>query len=306
MITPLARIGILAVLSGALSCTAQMVATRGNSSYAPTNERRGGEIKYLSAGADEVLRQRREDAYRQMHEYCSGKYVITKEWDENEGTVSNVWVNSSGSAQANAYGSAWNAQASGTSSQSTTGTAWTSNVVYRHFSFDCRSGRDRTLTATTGAALSVPDEKSRPIPNQVVRGSNASSERTALLLYKGGAALWEVGKEADAEAAFSECATTDPSLAFCQFGLYRVKLKSGDVAGARDACRNYLRLADDSREEMITECAGFVAANGTSAPVRSPVKQDELQSSADRCTEMKRAEMRSAGVSDSAIAAACQ
>jgi hypothetical protein len=70
-------------------CTASMVSTRGgsNSSYAPTNEnqRPGGLIKYLNQGASSVIKSRRENAYKQMFEYCSGNYRIIREGQEQEG-----------------------------------------------------------------------------------------------------------------------------------------------------------------------------------------------------------------------------
>jgi hypothetical protein len=70
-------------------CGASMVSTRGDSksAYAPTNEsaQRGGTIKYLNQGASSVKKDRREDAYKQMHDFCRGAYKITSEGPRSEG-----------------------------------------------------------------------------------------------------------------------------------------------------------------------------------------------------------------------------
>lgn len=70
-------------------CGASMVSTRGDSQspYAPTNERdsRGGTVKYLNEGIASVRKSRREDAYRQMHDFCNGAYKITAEGPKSEG-----------------------------------------------------------------------------------------------------------------------------------------------------------------------------------------------------------------------------
>jgi hypothetical protein len=77
------------VLSGAAAllvagCSASMVNSPGTSSeaspFAPVNEdTRPGVVKYLNNGADFVIQQRREDAYKQMYEACGGKYRIDGE-----------------------------------------------------------------------------------------------------------------------------------------------------------------------------------------------------------------------------------
>lgn len=88
-----------------IACTAQMVSPPGglnNSPFAPINEAsRPGVIKYLNAGAQSVRESRREDAYRQMHQACNGKYQIDAEGPHEEGGVvisvsptSNVFANS--------------------------------------------------------------------------------------------------------------------------------------------------------------------------------------------------------------------
>lgn len=73
------------VLSGCMS--AQMVsAPNSGSAYAPVNDSsRSGIVKYLNDGADYVRKQRREDAYKQMHDACSGPYRIDAEGSNAEG-----------------------------------------------------------------------------------------------------------------------------------------------------------------------------------------------------------------------------
>ena len=77
------------IFAGLLAgCTsAQMVlAPNSGSAYAPVNEAaRPGIVKYLKDGADFVRRQRREDAYKQMHDACGGAYRINAEGSSAEG-----------------------------------------------------------------------------------------------------------------------------------------------------------------------------------------------------------------------------
>lgn len=71
-----------------VGCTsAQMVSSpNSGSAYAPVNEgSRGGLVKYLNDGADFVRKQRREDAYKQMHDACNGQYKIDAEGANAEG-----------------------------------------------------------------------------------------------------------------------------------------------------------------------------------------------------------------------------
>jgi hypothetical protein len=78
-------------LAGAVSLagcvSADMVSPPNSASpYAPLNEgARSGVIKYLNAGADIVREQRREDAYKQMHQACNGRYRIDAEGPNPEG-----------------------------------------------------------------------------------------------------------------------------------------------------------------------------------------------------------------------------
>ena len=77
---------------GVSSCSARMVNAPGQSSapspYAPVNERsRGGVVRYLNQGLSPFIRSRREDAYRQMYEACSGTYRIDAEGPRSEGGI---------------------------------------------------------------------------------------------------------------------------------------------------------------------------------------------------------------------------
>ena len=82
---------LLLLLALVVSCSATMLVAPGRQSgsqYAPVNEAvRPGMIKYLNQGADEVIRRRREDAYRQMYDACRGSYKIVSEGSRTEGGV---------------------------------------------------------------------------------------------------------------------------------------------------------------------------------------------------------------------------
>lgn len=76
------------------ACSATMVNRPGSSgsAYGPTNEaNRPGVIKYLNQGASGVVNARREDAYKQMHSSCGGRYKIVGEGPQAGGTtISNM------------------------------------------------------------------------------------------------------------------------------------------------------------------------------------------------------------------------
>lgn len=75
----LAIVGLL-LMSGCSSLTTK----RGESSkYAPSNEARGGAVKYNNQGfgAD----GRRKSAYKRMYDHCKGPYKITSEHASKEG-----------------------------------------------------------------------------------------------------------------------------------------------------------------------------------------------------------------------------
>lgn len=99
------RVFSISMITFTLSaCAAQMVSSPGTTSsspFAPVNEAsRGGVIKYLNDGAEFVKKQRREDAYKQMHAACNGKYRIDAEGPKAEGGAvmpagnSAIWVES--------------------------------------------------------------------------------------------------------------------------------------------------------------------------------------------------------------------
>src|SRR5262245_14776598 len=75
------RVSLILVATSILAgCSATMVTTTdpGNK-YAPVNEASGGTIKDLAQGADSVIKSRRNNAYKQMHDHCRGPYRIAAE-----------------------------------------------------------------------------------------------------------------------------------------------------------------------------------------------------------------------------------
>ncbi len=99
---PLAIVGVLS-LAGCMS--AEMVSSpTSGSAYAPVNENtRSGVVKYLNDGAGFVRKQRREDAYKQMHDACGGGYRIDAEGSNAEGGT----IVSSGSGSVWAQSTYW-------------------------------------------------------------------------------------------------------------------------------------------------------------------------------------------------------
>jgi hypothetical protein len=49
---------------------------------APINEINGGIVSYLNQGAKSVIQDRRQDAYRKMHDACQGPYKILQEGEQ--------------------------------------------------------------------------------------------------------------------------------------------------------------------------------------------------------------------------------
>lgn len=80
------------VVAGCTTATiVSPVGSQSPTSYSPVNEAsRSGLIKYLNGGADFVIKQRREDAYKQMHTACNGKYRIDAEGPREQGGVITV------------------------------------------------------------------------------------------------------------------------------------------------------------------------------------------------------------------------
>ena len=76
---------LVVFLSLALSgCSATMI-TYGDSVYGPSDQKKGGVVKYSIAGADPVIQSRKDDAYKKMNKYCSGKYKISYQGLETKG-----------------------------------------------------------------------------------------------------------------------------------------------------------------------------------------------------------------------------
>lgn len=79
---------VIAGLVSLTGCVSADVVSSPNSrsAYAPINaSSRPGLIKYLNDGAAFVREKRRENAYRQMHDACAGKYKIDAEGTSSEG-----------------------------------------------------------------------------------------------------------------------------------------------------------------------------------------------------------------------------
>lgn len=123
------------------ACAAHMVSNPSAiNSYGPVNAaERGGEIKYKATGA--LALARRQDAYKQMYQACSGSYRIDGE-SEKPGatyTFSNSHTNATASGVATTTyqpgGSTTHGTASGESN--TTASAVTVQSEYRYIHFTC-------------------------------------------------------------------------------------------------------------------------------------------------------------------------
>lgn len=77
----------LVVIGLLYSCSSTHVTRPAKSEYAPKDYKPIGMIKYLNQGADFVIKQRREDAFEEMHEACAGEYKIVSEGNKNEGAM---------------------------------------------------------------------------------------------------------------------------------------------------------------------------------------------------------------------------
>ncbi|MFH1262862.1 MAG: hypothetical protein V1495_05405 [Pseudomonadota bacterium] len=85
----------LSLLAG---CGATIVSTKRNLSNDPNapvaSGPDGGEIKFLNEGLREsVAQEQRQDAYRQMKDYCHGPYKIVSEETKWEPYSVSAWVN---------------------------------------------------------------------------------------------------------------------------------------------------------------------------------------------------------------------
>lgn len=142
---------LLALVVGGEGCTAQMVKSAGvsTSPYAPQNESRSGLVRYLNAGAEFVVKRRREDAYKRMFESCAGPYRITAEGDVTDGRV--VTSTASGSsttdvaATATSSGRTTTVTGQSATKASAEGTAIASDVHYWYIQYAC-AGPDSTAT----------------------------------------------------------------------------------------------------------------------------------------------------------------
>lgn len=68
-------------------CSASMVRAPKTSNYAPSGYKAKGTVSYYDHGASFIVESRREDAFKQMHETCSGKYEITNEYTKSDMTT---------------------------------------------------------------------------------------------------------------------------------------------------------------------------------------------------------------------------
>lgn len=53
--------------------------------YAPKGYAAKGVVKYLNQGADFVIKNRRENAFKKMYDSCGGEYKILSEGSKREG-----------------------------------------------------------------------------------------------------------------------------------------------------------------------------------------------------------------------------
>ncbi|MGE3608026.1 MAG: hypothetical protein AB7I27_00460 [Bacteriovoracaceae bacterium] len=67
--------------------------------YAPKGYKQTGSVKYLNQGADSVIADRRNDAFKQMYESCNGDYRVISE--SNQATTRTI--SSNGYGGLNAY-----------------------------------------------------------------------------------------------------------------------------------------------------------------------------------------------------------
>ena len=286
----LAPLLLLLMSSG---CAAQMVSTRGNSKYGPINDTLGGQIRYLQGGATDAIQARREDAYRQMHRYCDGRYIITREWDVVDGQVSNVWANESVTAQASAYGGRRSTSVYGTAQTNLNSMAWTSNMVPRNIEFECESapsqlrgepkGRSRRTERSSApyraffrrTGTSVPSRAERPkVESSAESGVSLPADLSAsggeaggaepseelAVLHRRGRAFFAVGRFVDADRIALECLKLDAEYAPCHFIRFLVSRQQRDQEGALRSCRSFMEFAQvGAPVAELDECAGVLA-----------------------------------------------
>lgn len=77
------------------SCGSVEVSKPTHSEYAPKNYKPKGMVKYLNQGADFVIEQRKEDAFKQMSLNCNSNYQIVAEGPKEEnGIITQISPNS--------------------------------------------------------------------------------------------------------------------------------------------------------------------------------------------------------------------
>ena len=78
-----------------------------NSKYAPESERQSdgiGVVKIMTSGADFVVEERKEDAYKTMYETCNGKYeILEREAAESNPIYSTVYDQYGSTTYASGY-----------------------------------------------------------------------------------------------------------------------------------------------------------------------------------------------------------
>ena len=134
------RILLSFVVMATVACGATMVSkpAGANNQYAPVNDaQRGGVIKYRSDDASWMQDKRRQDAYKQMYEACSGAYRIDQEEDVVDGTVSSTTTNAKSKTATNASGGS--------------STVYYPNGKYSDAGANKTTETDRSVTTTTSS-----------------------------------------------------------------------------------------------------------------------------------------------------------
>jgi hypothetical protein len=78
---------ILSIIFLLSSCASEDVSIPTRSQYAPKGYVPKGMVKYLNQGADSIIAERKEDAFKKMSTNCNGNYRIINEGPNEEGGV---------------------------------------------------------------------------------------------------------------------------------------------------------------------------------------------------------------------------
>ena len=82
-----APILLLCLAFSACGGVEMLAATGGGERYGPVESGpKGGVLRYLIAGSDAQRKDRREKAYKMMHDHCGGKYKIASEGIQQKGS----------------------------------------------------------------------------------------------------------------------------------------------------------------------------------------------------------------------------